>query len=219
MAGAEQTQGEFDGVRFGRSRALRFLGAAVFGFAGRTALRPGAALAYHKPKPPCGPSKGCHCCHGRTCCESPCTVRNGQCPGTTSSENSWRVCHGGHQHWCSDWYDKKGRPCICRSTYERQCGFTPHSCGTGTDADYIAILTGFVTSAKGNTVHAAGGVFFDCGVPVSDVIPPGETDLVVAAENIVETWDNLVDSVTDPDSVGTSARTLICTKLGFCPLP
>jgi hypothetical protein len=130
------------------------------------------------------------------------------------------VCHGGHQHWCSDWWDKKHRPCICRSTYERACGVTPHSCGTGTDADYILIFTSFVGNTTKAPVHAAAdGVFFDCGVPVSDAIPPQETDLVVAAETIVDTWDNTVDNLTDPDNVGTSVRTLVCSKLGLCPTP
>jgi hypothetical protein len=222
MAGDETlTDGQLDGVRFGRSRALRVLGAAVFGFAGRAAVRPGAAIAYHKVKLPCRPSGGCHCCHGRTCCEPNCTVRNGQCPHTNTTQNSWRVCAGGHQHWCSDWNDKKGRPCICRSTYERACGATPHSCGTGSDADYIAVLTG-VTVGKESTVHAAAEpIFFDCGVPVGDVIPQQLTDLVVAAETITDTWDNVVDNLTDPDSLpaGPDVRVLICQKLGLCPNP
>src|SRR5207244_2355294 len=108
--------------------------------------------------------------------------------------------HAGHQHRCADWFDRKGRRCICRGTYERACGELPHSCQTGTNGDYVAILVGF-TSAKASkpaVVHAAD-VFFDCGVAVSDAIPQQETDLVVSAENIVQELDNLLDEATDPD--------------------
>jgi hypothetical protein len=223
MEASEQLTGTaHEGVRFGRSRALGMLGAALFGFAGRAALKPGSALAYHKPVPPCKPSKGCHCCRGRTCCEPNCTTRNGECQHTNSTQNAWRVCHAGHQHWCADWWDKKHRRCICRSTYERACGEYPGTCQTGTDGDYLTIYGATPAGKAGPTVYASdSGVFFDCGAAVSDAIPKGETDLVAAAETIVFAWDNFLDTTTDPESPPGIGNPFVpggvaCDKYNLC---
>jgi hypothetical protein len=61
-----------------------------------------------------------------------------------------------------------------------------------------------------------GAIFFDCGVSGgADVIPQQETDLIVAAELIVDDVDNLIDTRTSPDSYfGTDG--ILCTKLNIC---
>jgi hypothetical protein len=192
-------------VRFARNRALKLLGAALFGLATSAAMRQDIAAAYHKKAPPCGPSGRCHCCSGTSCCSSGCSPRTGQCPRAGSSQNSWLVCHAGHSHRCTDYWDARRRPCICRGTYDTGCGLNGGGgCATGTDYGFgVFAASAGETSTDMNTfgveINSGTYVWADAICAGTGLTPPAATSLVQGGERTLETWENHSDRWTDPD--------------------
>ena len=210
MLTTEHLEQGAEGVRFGRSRALRVLGGALFGLAARAAIRADEAGAYHDRIHGCGPSGRCHCCSGTSCCSDGCSVRNGECDGN-SSHNSWLYCHGGHSHRCADWWDSRGRRCICRGTYERRCGDQP--CGTGTNYDVYGVATNRAADASPLASSAAIVQVCAGGVAPADLAPTQVTDLVASAEALVEYIENAANASADPERYGVPTQ--VCVNNGY----
>lgn len=114
----EQSPDVLAQVRFGRSRFLGMLGAALFGTATEILARQQLAHAYHVVVSPCKPSGTCHCCNGTSCCESGCRARVGQCPG---GGQCWNACSSGVLQRCCDYRDRAGRACSCRARVGGTC--------------------------------------------------------------------------------------------------
>jgi hypothetical protein len=115
-------RGPISEVRFGRSRFLRTLGTALFGFAAAMVASPEEAEAAHgSPPPGCGGAGACHCCSGSRCCESGCRVAytcgGNQCWQITSSAGGG--CYNVYK--CCDWYNRYGRVCICKGYVGKVC--------------------------------------------------------------------------------------------------
>lgn len=110
-------------VPFGRSRALKVIGAALFGFALRISA-PQLAEAAHFPVPyPCSSYGQCHCCSGSTCCEAGCTWDGiSHC---TSGGQCWYTCipTTGDVYQCCDWHTQEpaGAHCICSTLTQILC--------------------------------------------------------------------------------------------------
>jgi len=105
---------EMANVPFGRSRLLKILGGACFGFAVTSAIEASPALActLGSPPPCCGPSHECCCCSGYSgCCSSDCRDRVGECGGPGG--DGWYTCCNGYYIFCHDYWSGSDR-CICR---------------------------------------------------------------------------------------------------------
>ena len=150
-----------------------------------------------------------------------CSSRTGECPNTRRTQSSWVVCHGNHQHRCTDYWGG-GRRCICRGTYERACG--DHPCavaGTseyglnylGTEAAPAPAGAAQLPQADLVTFDVSGSAFVGtevfCGG--GDLIWPEVTDLIVTAELIEQDFDNSTEPIIDETEYNTWI--LICQSL------
>lgn len=104
---------DMESVRFGRSRLLKRLGGATFGYAIASAIEASPVFACTKGAPPpcCGPSHECCCCSGYSgCCDPGCTDRNSGCG---PEGDGWYTCCSGTYIFCHDYWSG-GDKCICR---------------------------------------------------------------------------------------------------------
>lgn len=104
-------------VRFGRSRFLRILGVGLFGLA--TGMVAAPELAEAAPTPyPCSGAPGCNNCRGARCanCSRAYTCGGSQCWTTAVPNGSCKEIYR-----CCDWYNRRGRVCVCRGYVGRRC--------------------------------------------------------------------------------------------------
>lgn len=105
-------------VRFGRSRMLKRIGAAIFGVSVMGVMTSSRALAHgtcaHSTIAMCGPSKRCCCCNANGCCVGGCTTRCCECP---NGGWAWNQDYNGCSYACTDWWQPHEPPhdrCICQ---------------------------------------------------------------------------------------------------------
>lgn len=113
-----------DQVPFGRSRALQFMGATLFGLALQLAA-PQLARATNTNFPyPCDGFRQCHCCSGTQSCELGWSwpgPPHSDCP---SGAQCWYTCvPGGAVYQCCDWHSEEpaGSHCICSELTQITC--------------------------------------------------------------------------------------------------
>jgi hypothetical protein len=99
-------------VRFGRSRVLKTLGAALFGYTAQSILKQQPAWGGHTGPPgPCYGYGVCHCCSGSSCCVSGCTyIHHEGCP---TGAQCWAACYNGCHWHCCDYMLSGGTHCLC----------------------------------------------------------------------------------------------------------
>jgi|GEM_PF-6597047 hypothetical protein len=103
-------------VRFGRSKVLKTLAGATFGFAISAAIKASPALAtcylssYFSP--PCTTQyHRCCCCNDWVgCCNPNCQQYQSGCG---SSGTGWYVCYQHNYYWCGDYWQNSFPPCTC----------------------------------------------------------------------------------------------------------
>jgi hypothetical protein len=117
----ETDEEQLSRIRFGRSRFLKAMSVAVFGFlADKMLVAQPAYAATCGSASPCGPSPRCCCCSGTTCTCTGCRARVGECP---SGGQCWFVCNStiGRIVQCCDWWTAQGERCICSKVTGATC--------------------------------------------------------------------------------------------------
>lgn len=109
---------DLDNVRFGRNRALRLLGAGLFGLATQWALRAEPASARHQgPPPPCFGFQRCHHCFYESCSQYCSWYPHSHCP---SGVQCWHGCYSHTLYRCCDWHERfpggTTHHCLCRGS-------------------------------------------------------------------------------------------------------
>ena len=109
---------------FGRNRALKVMGAALFGLALRVAAPQIARATNTDPPYPCLVLPQCHCCSGTTCCEAGCNWPGGDHTHCSTGGQCWYTCvTGGSVYQCCDWHTLEGtsHACICSELTQITC--------------------------------------------------------------------------------------------------
>jgi hypothetical protein len=95
-------------TRISRNRFLTGVGTVLMGATTARLFSPASASASPKC---CGPSPGCQCCNGRTCCVKGCKRNTTLC---APPYGYWVCCDysEGERYGCYDWLENGAR-CIC----------------------------------------------------------------------------------------------------------
>lgn len=103
-----RTVPQLDKIRFGRSRFLAAVAAALFG----VLTRDQEAFAMHAAATPCD-GQLCHCCG-----TSNCTPNTEACTVYGGNGHCWYECHfpTGQYYKCCDFISGVGNFCVCRTS-------------------------------------------------------------------------------------------------------
>ena len=120
MTSLEQI-GSIEEIPFGRSRALKLIGAALLASATQVVMGRAVAGYDGSPPSPCFAFGSCHCCNTYWCCESGCTYPDRHTDGCPGGGQCWTTCSPPNYlvYQCCDWHcnigpDPNNCHCLCK---------------------------------------------------------------------------------------------------------